>query len=307
MSGFVKLIDARLACCIVLFAAFSGFAAAEIVQGDGMPSALKGISQAGGVCRPDDKSFASGLPEKEALVKADYGCAITASEVRNQMSAPEVLLVDLRPAGEYQTLRIDNALNADLTSLLSKPYWRDKRIILVGRGKFDHDHYISCAKLKRSGYRHVRVMQGGMLSWLAHDFELVGRTVSPQQMARLTASELWQEMQADSTLIVLDRARASFQSEIPQALVLTQPTTEALKKLVDARRKNSGAKRLSSVILLADADTGDSLFKDLQSAALPAALLLYTESREDYRRQLKIQDAVWSAQARGPKRPRCGL
>ena len=70
--------------------------------------------------------------------------------------------------------------------------------------------------------------------------------------------------------------------------------------------KQRGKKPLAAVVLVTSAAGGTSSLADLRQAIQPIPLLAYTGTAEAYTRQLAQQNAVWAAQARGPKKPRCG-
>lgn len=279
---------------------------AELTSGDKLPAALKDIKAAGGVCRRDDPASSSSAISVGQIIQPDFGCAISANEVRAQMTDPHVMLIDLRSAAEHQAFHIENSMSINLAGLQSKPYWRDKALILIGGGKLEEELYTSCARLKQAGYKQVHVLKGGMLAWLAQNQAVVGRPISPQQQARLSDAEFWQETQGDNALLVISKEHSAFQTEFPLSVILPQVNAETLRTAVERRRKVVRSPKLMSVILIANADVSDEQIRNLQQLVLPETLLVYTEGREAYKRQVVIQKAIWSAQARGPKQPRCG-
>lgn len=297
----------RLLCALLLLVAqCANSAFAELTSGDKLPGALKDIKVADGVCRREDVSFRPDTSGAGLSPKPDLGCAISAGEVRGLLNDPNTALIDLRAVAEYQAFHIENSLSLDLPALQSKPYWRGKALILIGRGKLDQEIYTSCARLRLTGYKQVRVLHGGMLSWLAQNQEVIGRPASPQQMARLMDSEFWQESRGAHTLLVLSKEYSALQTELPLSIVLPQTNAETLKTIVDRWRKTTKRPGLISVILVANPAISDEQIRNLQQAVLPETLLVYTEGRAAYKRQMEIQKAIWSAQARGPKQLRCG-
>lgn len=299
--------------CSLVFCAFillalqvAAPAYAQLTSGDRLPAALKDIKTAGGVCRTDD---AAGSPNGSVagfVAQPDFGCAISVNEVRRQMADPHVALIDLRSASEHQAFHIESSLNIDLAVLRSKPYWRDKSLILIGGGRLDQEIYASCARLKQVGYKRVGVLRGGMLAWLTQDQAVVGRPVSPQQQARLSDAEFWQGSQSDSAFLVISKEQSAFQAEFPLSIVLQHVSPETLRTAVERRRKAARSPKLMSVILIVNPGVSDEQIRNWQQLILPETLLVYTEGQEAYRRQVAIQKAILSAQARGPKQPRCG-
>ncbi len=298
----------RLLCAFLLLTiAFANKAYSELTSGDKLPDALKNIKSAGGACLRDDMSSLLDASAGRFPVSPDLGCAISASEIRTQISDPNWLLIDMRSAAEHEAFHIQNSLSLDLAALQSKPYWRGKSLVLIGGGKLDQELYVSCVRLRKLGYKQVRVLSGGMVLWLAQNQAVVGNPASPQQLARLSDAEFWQENLGANTLIALSKERSALQADLPLSVALAQTSGETLRAAVERRRKAARIPKLMSVVLVADSAITDEQIRNLQQAILPETLLVYTGDRETYRRQVAIQKAVWEAQTRGPKQPRCGL
>ncbi|MDD2742180.1 MAG: rhodanese-like domain-containing protein [Rhodocyclaceae bacterium] len=292
---------------LLLTLAFANNANSELTSGDKLPDALKNIKSVGGACLRDDMSSSLEASAGRFPVSPDLGCAISASEIRAQISDPNWLLIDMRSATEHEAFHIQNSLSLDLAALQSKPYWRDKSLVLIGGGKLDQELYASCVRLRKLGYKQVRVLSGGMVLWLAQNQAVVGSPTSPQQLARLSDAEFWQESLGANTLIALSKERSALQADLPLSIVLAQTSGETLRAAVERRRKAGRIPKLMSVVLVADSTVTDEQIRSFQLAILPETLLVYTGESEAYKRQLAIQKAVWTAQARGPKQPRCGL
>lgn len=279
----------------------------ELTSGDKLPEALKNIKSAGGACLRDDMSSSLEASADQFPVSPDLGCAISVGEIRSQISDPNWLLIDMRSAAEYEAFHIQNSLSLDLPALQSKPYWKGKSLVLIGQGKLDQELYASCVRLRKLGYKQVRVLSGGMVLWLAQNQAVVGSPTSPQQLARLSDAEFWQESLGANTLIALSKERSALQADLPLSVALVQTSGETLRAAVERRRKAGRIPKLMSVVLVADSTVTDEQIRSLQQAILPETLLVYTGDREAYKRQVAIQKAVWAAQTHGPKQPRCGL
>lgn len=272
-----------------------------------LPEILKEIKPAAGVCRSDEV-----LPGADGIltvpeVQPDLNCAISVSEVRTLLTQPSTALIDLRLAADYQAFHIEGALNLGFSDLHSKPYWRNKTVVLIGNGKAERELYSECAQLKRSGYKQVRVLRGGMPLWLVHNQPVMGRLPSVPQLARLPASEFWLESKNPDNLVVLSKGQGALQGDLSFSVVLPQTTGEAIKAVIKRRHKELKSAPLASVILAADPTVTDEQIQQLQSAIMPVPLLVYADTRDAFMRQLVVQKAIWLAQARGPKQPGCGL
>jgi rhodanese-related sulfurtransferase len=282
-------------------------AIAQVTSGEKLPDALKEIRQAAGVCRRDDV-----LPVVDGALLApelqpDLGCAISVAELQSLLRRPGAALIDLRSAGDHQVFHIEGALNLNRSDLHSKPYWRGKAVVLIADGKAERELYRECARLKQSGYKEVRVLRGGMPLWLAHSLPVTGRAPSAQQLARLSAAEFWMESQNPDNLIALGKEQNALQGDLSFSVVLPQTTGEAIKVLLERRRKELKGAPLASVVLAAAPAVTDEQIQRLQLAVMPVPLLVYAGNRDVFVRQLAVQKAIWTAQARGPKQPGCGL
>jgi rhodanese-related sulfurtransferase len=214
--------------------------------------------------------------------------------------------IDLRQGPDFASFHIAGALNASISDLHSKPYWRGKSVLLVGSGKAERELYMECTRLKQLGYKDVKVLRGGMPSWLAANQPVMGRAPVAGHLARLSPSELWLESENPDNMVVLGKGQEALRKEIPSAVVLAQLSAQAVRSAIDKRRAGKKNAPLASVVVVADAATPAQQFEALQQAMLPVPVLLYTDSRAAYARHLVVQKAVWVAQERGPKQPACG-
>jgi len=276
-----------------------------VSSGADMPAVLRDIPRAGAACRRDDP-----LPATAAASfggHADIGCALTVSEAVAAQSGVETVLADVRPPSAYGASHIEASRNLQLTDLHNKPYWHDKRVVLVGSGKGEAELYRECAALKQAGYRNVHVLQGGIAQWVAQGLPLAGRPESAAQLARLSTDEVLLEMRAEANLIVLDPAQAITRSDIAGAVTLPVLSAAAIREAIDKRRKADKKTPPAGVVVVTAPATSDEQIGQWQQAAAPMPLLVYAEGRPALVAGQAQQKATWTAQAKGPKRLGCGL
>lgn len=269
---------------------------------EGMPAVLRGIPQATGACRVGD----GGVPLHSALggAKPDFGCGVLVATARQLLQRPDAVMVDMRPVTEFEHYHVDGAIQASLSDLTSKPYWRDKAVLLMGNGKSERELYSACATLKKS-YKEVVVVRGGMPMWLGSGAAVAGRAPSASALVRLAAPELWLETQNEGTLVVLSKSQSALQADIAFARPLPETSASAIIEVIDKRRKAMKKAPLSAIVLVAEADFSDDKIAALQRS-LPAPLLVYTGGRDAYKQQMKTQNAIWLAHTKGPKQLGCG-
>ncbi|MDR1935074.1 MAG: rhodanese-like domain-containing protein [Candidatus Accumulibacter sp.] len=299
MNSFLR--SALCACCLAV-----PLAHAQLSPGTQPPAALDGIPATGSSCgRDDDSSEPAGgaiARKNPAGDAANYDCALDADKLQAMLSAPNLMLADLRSPAAFAAFHIPPAVNVSPGALASKSYWRNKRLVLIGDGKGEHELYVQCAHLKRRGYAHVQVLRGGVAQWQAHALPLNGRAPALAAQIRLSATEFWQETRNPRNLVLLDTRLAALAHGLASARTIPAPTAEAIVGALRDRR-NAGV----TAIVLATADGFvDARIEELSRAVRPVPILVYSGSVDEYRNQLALQQAVWKAREQGPRTPRCG-
>ncbi|MCL2658735.1 MAG: rhodanese-like domain-containing protein [Betaproteobacteria bacterium] len=273
-----------------------------------LPEALKDIPRASGVCRSDPADAKRGeVLAARAGEAPDLSCGLTLAEANTLLERTDTVLVDMRPASEFAQYHVDRALNLKLAELRSKHYLHGKAILLMGSGKGERELYVACGTLKRAGFKQVRVLRGGTSTWLAAEREVVGRAPDGRSLPRLSAEELWAEAQFQGNVVLLGPTLSAIQQQLPFSATVSQWTPEAVKGVLERRRKELKGMPLAAVVLA----VGQGGFTEAQIASLPttipAPVLVYGGTKEAFERAMALQKAVWTAEARGPKRPGCGF
>jgi rhodanese-related sulfurtransferase len=279
---------------------------AQIVDGNALPHALKNLKQATGKCVPDGNGVGGGGSADES-VAPDLGCMTSATKVFDMMAESGTIIADLRSASDFAAFHIDGALSLTIAELRAKPYWRDKPVVLVGNGKAETELYRECGRLKKIGYHRLHVLHGGMPSWLGQRLPMVGQAPAVTQLVRLSASDLWGESHNGQGLVLLDSTHAALQRDMPGSQVLRQITASELQAALSRSKTKKKASPLIGLVAVSQSTLTDDQIRELQQAVAPLPLLVYADTQEAFRRAMATQKAIWNAQARGPKRPGCGL
>jgi len=268
-----------------------------------LPSALSNIQPASSEClRKDAAPTAMPKPAKEDAVRPDLACAIAPTELSGPLKRPDTLMADVRPAADYAAFHINGAMNLTAAELRSKPYLRNKTVVLIGNGQAERELYADCARLKASGFKKPKVLRGGLPVWLSSGQAVLGRTPDATKTALLGPGELWAEARFDANLVLVSAERQGLLPELPSATAIPDASLATLQTAI----KQRGKKPLAAVVLVTSAADGTASLANLRQAIQPIPLLAYTGTAEAYTRQLAQQNAVWTAQAHGPKKPRCG-
>lgn len=300
----------RLPSVLCLMAALTGLAisAPAFALDVELPAALKGVAPAGVSCQRDDRpaSAPAGVVEVEQP-EADLRCALPVAELVRLRASSTPMLIDTRGAPEHDAIRIDTSVPMSPSQLRSKPFLRDRLLVLVGSGKGEEALYVACADLKARGFTRVRVLQGGMAHWLAQGQPVVGRDHAPAESASLSTAELWLDSQFDANLVLVAPSHSGLQAHLSTAKLLSEVGPAQLKTLLAQRRKALKDAPLHAIVLATDARAlSASLRQSLVAAASPVPMLFYTAGADEFLRDMRQQQLTWRAYARGPRLPPCG-
>ncbi len=253
--------------------------------------------------RKDAAPQAALKPGKADATLPDLSCAIAPVELSGLVKHPDTVIVDVRPAADYAAFHLNGALNLTAAELRTKPYLRGKAVVLIGDGKAERERYIDCARLKANGFKQAKVLRGGMPAWLSSGQAILGRAPDAASMGLLSPGELWAETQFNANLVLLTADRKGLSHEWPSATTIPDASLAAIQAALKQRGNKSP---LASVVLVTADDKVAASLPGLRQAVQPVPLLTYTGPADAYTRQLAQQQAVWDAQARGPKKPMCG-
>jgi len=276
--------------------------------GSALPDALKDVKPSTGICRRDDFTApGSAALRGAAEPRPDLACRLGVDQWARLAGEPQTTLVDVRSAPERELATLDGALPLTAAQLAGKPFLKDKTLVLLGNGKAERELYVACSTLKAQGFRDVRVLQGGMPAWLASGRPVLSRNALANEVPHLSAPELWLESHFDANLVLAVPGQARVQAALPQARVIANAGLPAIQSALAAQRKATKNRAVAAVVLVVAPEMPAADLLALRSALAPLPLLVYADGADAYARQMKQQQQVWTAQARGPKQPACGL
>lgn len=268
---------------------------------------LKNFKPSGESCRRAEQADKPSNIVQREMFAPDLGCMISAQELLLWTKAGQSTVVDTRPQVDYAQFHMDGAINVPLHEVARKAYLRSHTITLVGTGKLERELYAACAQLKANGFKSVKVLQGGMLAWLAADHAVIGQAPAVDQLQRLESMELFAEGQFEANLLIVAKSESKMLNELNYAVIAPLDSAQGLKQVLEKHRRDPARRALSSVVWVAPAHTTAQELLQLRAVAAPLPLLVYLEGGAEYQRYLAEQKAVWLAQARGPKKANCSL
>lgn len=274
---------------------------AGVVSGTTMPEALQGINPVSSVCLRSDVAAAPAHPGGTAsLSRVEASCAATPAQVAALRADASTVLVDVRakPGGLPEGV---TTLPMPLSAVRTKLFLREKTVVLIGDGKMERELYEACSTLRGQGFVRVRVLHGGVPNWP----EVHGGGVPPG--LELTPVELWAESQFDANLVLFSGRQAELRAQMPSGVDLPALTPEAVKAAIKRWRQDHKAPFLSSLVLVLGTGADPADVQRMRAAVQPVPVLVYSGSEATYLQQLSQQKTLWAAQARGPRKPACGL
>ena len=213
----------------------------------------------------------------------------------------------MRSAPERELATVDGALQVSADQLAGKPFLKDKTLVLMGNGRAERELYVACARLKAQGFRDVRVLQGGMPAWRVSGRPVLSRNVLADEVPRFSAPQLWLESHFEANLMLATPDQARVQAALPQVRVIADASLSTLQKALAAQRKATKDRAIAALVLVVPPEMPAGDLQALRTALAPLPLLVYADGADAYAKQMKQQQQVWTAQARGPKQPACGL
>lgn len=283
----------------------SGCASAQ--QGaTALPAPLQGMQRAGESCsRNDDqpRQQPPGAAKSAEALAPDLSCAMAMGEARTALGAGTFTVVDVRAASDYQRFHAPDALNLPMQDLPYKQVLKAKPLLLVGTGKGERELYVACGRLRRAGFASVRVLSGGMLSYVRSALPLQGRAPGAYEMAQLSAGELWEEARSSENVVLVSEGNRELLGQLPYAAVVAGMTPATLQSVMEQQRKAGGRPPLSLVLA---APVPADAYGALAAAVAPTPLTVYPGPPEAVSKHAQTQKAMWAAHARGPRQPRCG-
>ena len=112
------------------------------------------------------------------------------------------------------------------------------------------------------------------------------------------------ESRFEANLVLVAINQAPLQKQFTNSLIVPDEQPKTIQSAIEHRRTHSKSGSLAAVVLVTDKGVD---FQSLSQAIKPVPLLVYSETTDAFKQYVAQQNAVWVAQARGPKQPSgCG-
>lgn len=109
--------------------------------------------------------------------KENQNCLISSGTLKGIKETNNLLFVDVRSNQIFNEKHISGSINIPLQLMSTKAFLKNKNIVLVGSGWNEQSLIDQCRKLKSSGFKTVRVLAGGIITWFKNQNKLSKRSL----------------------------------------------------------------------------------------------------------------------------------
>jgi len=104
------------------------------------------------------------------------GVWISAADLHSRLAGSAgPILVDVRPAVEFQGGAIPGSLNLSPFELKARASLKNRPLLLISRGHDEAGLLQERTRLLRGGFRDIQILRGGINAWARQGYELTGR------------------------------------------------------------------------------------------------------------------------------------
>jgi rhodanese-related sulfurtransferase len=250
-------------------------------------------------------------PPKLTPAKRVKACLIAPKDALARADKGRLLLVDVRPAAQFDQFRIRSSLNIPADFVKTKSFLKQQPFALVAEGRDSGSVEELCSRLKAAGFAHAGVLHGGLNGWRRAGGVVEGDLLAQRHLNRMSPVEFASE-RAYPDLLVIDLSEApgnDAKTFFPGALSLPVGTPEdrLIAAVKTAVRKRTGK---GAPLRLLVVDNDGSSYEKIESAvqeALPNETYFLEGGLAGYKKFWREQAAVWAATAQPRRRPGCGV
>jgi rhodanese-related sulfurtransferase len=170
--------------------------------------------------------FATGLLFSffSSAARADSGALYMPTESVLSMlkKRQEILLVDIRDRGAFDRFRIPGSIHIPLYALKTKPFLKDKPLVLVSEGHPNLALEQACKDARAAGFSKTSILNGGLRSWLQKKGPIEGDAFAAREVNCVPPRVFLAQKDAPVWMVVTvsDSPASSPQPLIPGAVPL---------------------------------------------------------------------------------------
>lgn len=172
-------------------------------------------------------------------------CLVTVSTIKKSKPMTNALFIDVRNNHTFNEKHIPNSINIPLQLTATKAFLKNKDIILVGNGWNEPSLIQKCKQLKTKGFKSVKVLTGGIISWFKSD-----KTLSKRTLISLSSKEFFDNKVEKKfvPLVISGENRKQINLTLPHAKIAPVKVTK--RQLLD--KLNRLGKGINPVVIFSD-------------------------------------------------------
>jgi rhodanese-related sulfurtransferase len=220
--------------------------------------------------------FATGLlfSSFSPVVHADSGSLYISTESVLSMlkKRQEILFIDVRDRGAFDRFRIPGSIHISLYALKTKPFLKDKPLVLVSEGYPNFALEQTCDGVRVAGFTKTSILNGGLRYWIQKKGPIEGDAFAAQEVSRVSPKDFFLQKESPHWLVVIVSGPTASASQplIPGALTLplqgdSRKFASSLKTLINSK---TGSSRLSILVCDERGEKYQSIERALQQEGL---------------------------------------
>lgn len=197
---------------LILLLVVSSNVPAEVYKGESPNSTSEvgsmDAQQPNQSCRVDDPVANLSKQQKEEEIHSPYRayqvserdrrCIADPETIRSKWHTGMITLIDVRSVQAFRAGSIPGSINIPEYSIRTKRFLKQKTLVLINDGLSNLSLIQTCQRLRKSGFRNVSVLSGGIYAWLENDVpierQLIGSldsVLAPRDLVRSQSEIAW--------------------------------------------------------------------------------------------------------------------
>jgi rhodanese-related sulfurtransferase len=184
----------------------------------------------------------------------------------------EILFVDVRDRGAFDRFRIPGSMHIPLYALKTKPFLKDKPLVLISEGYPNLALEQTCDGLRAVGFAKTSILNGGLRSWIQKKGSVEGGAFAALEVSRVSPKHFFAQKESPGWLVIAlsGSAAGSSSTMIPRAIALPwegnpREFASALKAVISSK---PGSQQLSILICNEKGEKYESIERAVQREAI---------------------------------------
>lgn len=234
---------------------------------------------------------------QKGKVSPNYSSLISVTELKKQTDKDNFVVVDVRNADEFEALQIPGSINITERYLLTKTFLKNKKVILVNEGFAISALQSLSERMKKSGFKSIRVLRGGLNAWQHEGEKLEGNVLNQTIINQILPKQFYPELNY-SDVVVLDVS--SLNGKLARKEISRQLKSRLIKQTGSKRND-----RLRIVITSKQGDGYETVRQAIENLNWPYVFYLQGGTQA-YMQYMTSMWAMWHRPGKQGKKNICG-